>query len=117
MLGDTFNALFNTFGLNVGREKSLIGLTLLVLLPLCMLKNLSSLAPFSLLGIAGMLYTAVAMAIRFFDGSYSNPEAGFAMDVAENLRPVIGTKGASAVFSSNAFILICMLSTAYMARE
>lgn len=117
MLGDTFNALFTTVGLNVGRQASLIGLTVTVLLPLCLLKNLSSLAPFSLAGIAGMLYTAVAMAIRFFDGSYSNPESGFPLDVAKSLRPMIGDKGASAVFSSNAFILICMLSTAYMARE
>lgn len=117
MLGDTFNALFTTFGMNVGRQASLIGLTLIVLLPLCLLKNLSSLAPFSLAGIAGMLYTAVAMAIRYFDGSYSNPQSGFPLDVAASLRPVIGDKGASAVLSSNAFILICMLSTAYMARK
>lgn len=101
----------------MGRKASLIGLTVLVLLPLCLLKNLSSLAPFSLAGIAGMLYTAVAMGIRFLDGSYSSTDSGFAMDVAEHLRPAIGDKGASAVFSSNAFILICMLSTAYMARE
>lgn len=116
VLGDTFSALFTTIGMSVSRQTSLIGLTLVVLLPLCLLKNLSSLAPFSLAGIAGMLYTAVAMAIRYFDGSYSDPTSGFALDVAESLRPAIGTKGASAVFSSNAFILICMLSTAYMAH-
>jgi amino acid permease len=116
VLGDTFSALFTTFGMKVSREKALVGLTLTVLLPLCRLKSLSSLAPFSLAGIAGMLYTAVAMAVRYFDGSYANPDAGLAMDVAKSLRPAIGTKGASAVFSSNAFILICMLSTAYMAH-
>eukprot|EP00581_Thalassiosira_minuscula_P007088 CAMPEP_0183703404 /NCGR_PEP_ID=MMETSP0737-20130205/1155_1 /TAXON_ID=385413 /ORGANISM="Thalassiosira miniscula, Strain CCMP1093" /LENGTH=478 /DNA_ID=CAMNT_0025930147 /DNA_START=86 /DNA_END=1522 /DNA_ORIENTATION=- len=116
VLGDTFSALFKTFGMSVSREKALIGLTVTVLLPLCLLKNLSSLAPFSLAGIAGMLYTAVAMAIRFFDKSYASTDSGFAMDVAESLRPSIGTKGATAVFSSNAFILICMLSTAYMAH-
>jgi len=115
VLGDTFSALFETFGFSVSREKALVGLTLTVLLPLCKLKDLSSLAPFSLVGIAGMLYTALAMAVRFFDGSYA--EGGkLAADVAESLRPAIGTKGASAVFSSNAFILICMLSTAYMAH-
>jgi len=116
VLGDTFSALFRTFGLSVSREKALIGLTATVLLPLCMLKDLASLAPFSLAGIAGMLYTAVAMAIRFFDKSYANPESAFVLDMAENLKPALGDKGASAVFSSNAFILICMLSTAYMAH-
>lgn len=116
VLGDTFSALFKTFGFSVSREVSLTGLALTVLLPLCLLKNMSSLAPFSLAGIAGMLYTGGAMAIRFFDGSYANADSGFAMDVAESLRPSIGTKGASAVFSPNTFILICMLSTAYMAH-
>ena len=116
VLGDTFSALFKTFGFEVSRAVSLIGLTITVILPLCLLKDLSSLAPFSLAGIVGMFYTAVAMAIRFFDGSYSKADSGFAMDVAESLRPSIGSKGASAVFSSNAFILICMLSTAYMAH-
>lgn len=116
VLGDTFSALFKTLGVSVSREAALVGLTITVLLPLCRLKNLSSLAPFSLAGIAGMLYTALAMAIRYFDGSYSSPTSSLAMDVAKSLRPAIGTKGASAVFSSNAFILICMLSTAYMAH-
>eukprot|EP00579_Thalassiosira_antarctica_P001217 CAMPEP_0201871608 /NCGR_PEP_ID=MMETSP0902-20130614/4501_1 /ASSEMBLY_ACC=CAM_ASM_000551 /TAXON_ID=420261 /ORGANISM="Thalassiosira antarctica, Strain CCMP982" /LENGTH=478 /DNA_ID=CAMNT_0048397655 /DNA_START=38 /DNA_END=1475 /DNA_ORIENTATION=- len=116
VLGDTFSALFKTFGMSVSREAALVGLTVTCLLPLCLLKDLSSLAPFSLAGIAGMLFTAVAMAIRFFDGSYASADSGLAMDVAESLRPSIGTKGASAVFSSNSFILICMLSTAYMAH-
>ena len=116
VLGDTFSALFKTLGVSVSREAALVGLTVTVLLPLCRLKNLSSLAPFSLAGIAGMLYTALAMAIRYFDGSYSSSTSGLALDVAKSLRPAIGNKGASAVFSSNAFILICMLSTAYMAH-
>mmetsp|Transcript_28081 Transcript_28081/g.51339 ORF Transcript_28081/g.51339 Transcript_28081/m.51339 type:complete len:482 (+) Transcript_28081:108-1553(+) len=116
VLGDTFSALFKTIGMSVSREVAMIGLTLTVILPLCLLKNLSSLAPFSLAGIAAMLYMAVAMAIRFFDGSYASADSGLAMDLAESLRPTIGTKGASAVFSSNAFILICMLGTAFMAH-
>ncbi len=116
VLGDTFKALFQTLGFEVSREVSLLGLTSFILLPLCMLKNLSSLAPFSLAGIAGMLYTAAAMSVRYFDGSYADPTKGLALDVAEHLRPAIGIKGADAVFSSNAFILICMLSTSYMAH-
>jgi len=116
VLGDTFKSLTSTVGLNISREKCMIGLTLTVILPLCLLKNLSSLAPFSLLGIIGMLYTALAMTVRFLDGSYSDPTSGFAADVADSLKPSMGTKGASAVFSANALILICMLSTANMAH-
>ena len=116
VLGDTFSALFKTVGLPVSREVALMGLTVVVLLPLCLLKDLSSLAPFSLAGIAAMGYTVVAMAIRYFDGSYADANSELVQDIAESLRPAIGTKGGSAVFSSNAFILICTLSTAYMAH-
>ena len=86
------------------------------------MKNLSSLAPFSLAGIIGMMYTATAMALRYFGGAYKlaagedSPAGKFLADVSTNLQPVWGDKGASAVLSPNSFILICMLSTAYMAH-
>jgi Transmembrane amino acid transporter protein len=86
ILGTTFSSLFAGVGLTISSSTSLLGVTTLVLLPLCLLKNLSSLAPFSLLGSAGMVYTAVAMAIRYFGKA----------------------------FSPNAAILVAMLSTAYM---
>ena len=115
ILAETFQGIFQSFGLAAAtRTKSLIGLTLTVLLPLCQMKNLASLAPFSLLGIMAMLLTAVAMGLRFFDGSYALPDGKFLEGLAK--QPLFGSKGASAVFSPNAFILICMLSTAYMAH-
>ena len=42
-----------------------VDITGMTLLPLCLLKNLSGLAPFSLVGIGGMFYTSGAMAIRY----------------------------------------------------
>ena len=78
ILADTFQALAAGMGMALTRTQSLLGITSLVLLPLCFLKNLSSLAPFSLVGIAGMLYTTVAMAIRYFGGTYAlYPVANF----------------------------------------
>ena len=50
ILGDTFSSLAGGAGYVVSPTKSLLAVTSLVLLPLCLLKNLSSLAPFSLLG-------------------------------------------------------------------
>eukprot|EP00804_Cyclotella_cryptica_P021245 CCRYP_001528-RF/>CCRYP_001528-RF protein AED:0.06 eAED:0.06 QI:1223/0.5/0.4/1/0.75/0.6/5/238/322 len=116
ILADTIRALFMTAtGMEVTRTVALLGITSTTLLPLCLLKNLSSLAPFSLVGVAGMFYTAVAMAIRYFQGVYKL--AGkFLVDVAKNYQPQFGELGASAALSPNVFILICMLSTAYMAH-
>ena len=51
ILADTFRAIFASFGLVLSRTASLLGITSTILLPLCLLKNLASLAPFSLLGI------------------------------------------------------------------
>lgn len=116
ILADTFKALLATAGYNLSRTNTLFGITGFVLLPLCLLKNLASLAPFSLLGIIGMAYTTVAMALRYFGGQYKVPNGNFLPEVAQNFQPAFGSAGASSVLSSKSFILICMLSTAYMAH-
>lgn len=113
ILGDTFSSLFSSAGFSVSASTSLLGVTGLVLLPLCLLKNLSSLAPFSLLGSAGMIYTAIAMAIRYFGGAYKTG-GRFAKATAPHLAPNFGTAGASAALSPNTAVLVAMLSTAYM---
>jgi len=110
VLGDTFSKLLGTV-----RNPTLLVVTGVILLPLCLLKNLKSLAPFSLLGVMGMGFTALAMTVRFLDGSYS--EGGNLLGhVGTDLVPRFGDKGIVSVFSSNALILVCMLSTAYMAH-
>lgn len=115
ILADTFKALLSTVGVNLSRDVVLLGTTLTVLLPLCLLKNLASLAPFSLLGIIGMAYTTVAMAIRYFGGAYA-PGGKFVADIAPAMQPSFGSTGAAGVLDAKAFILISMLSTAYMAH-
>ena len=116
ILADTFKNLLSTLGYEFGRTNVLLGVTSVVILPLCLMKNLSSLAPFSLAGIIGMAYTAIAMAVRYFGPGYKLPDGKFLPDVAENLQPVFGSSGASAVISPSSFILISMLSTTYMAH-
>ena len=133
ILADTIRALLMTVGFETTRTVALLGITSTTLLPLCLLKNLSSLAPFSLVGIAGMFYTTIAMAIRYFGGAYklavpavkgskkvaavaAAPAGKYLADVATNYQPKFGTVGASGALSPNVFILICMLSTAYMAH-
>mmetsp|Transcript_5153 Transcript_5153/g.9121 ORF Transcript_5153/g.9121 Transcript_5153/m.9121 type:complete len:546 (-) Transcript_5153:44-1681(-) len=115
VLADTFSSLLET-----PRNETLLAVTLVVLLPLCLMKNLKSLAPFSLLGVMGMAYTALAMTIRFLDGSYAmiddTQQGEFIGQLAKHLRPKFGNLGMSSVFSPNALILVCMLSTAYMAH-
>jgi amino acid permease len=110
VLADTFSSLLGT----AERTKVLLGVTV-TLLPLCLLKNLSSLAPFSLVGVLGMAYTALAMSVRYVDGSYA-PGGKLLDQVPTILQPSFGDRGMTSVFSPSSLILVCMLSTAYMAH-
>mmetsp|Transcript_11598 Transcript_11598/g.17843 ORF Transcript_11598/g.17843 Transcript_11598/m.17843 type:complete len:491 (-) Transcript_11598:132-1604(-) len=114
ILADTCKALAATAGFMTTRTTSLLGITSLVLLPLCWLKNLSSLAPFSLVGIMGMVYTTIAMGVRYFGKAYALPGAKFLVE--QQFQPSFGSKGAASALDPSTFILICMLSTAYMAH-
>lgn len=116
ILGDTFVSLFSTAGMAASKVPVTLGLTGAVLLPLCLMKNLSSLAPFSLVGSLGMLYTAVAMMIRFFGKAYT-VSGKFGKDLSPALRPSFGTLGAEGILTPSAAILVGMLSTAYMVCE
>lgn len=113
VLADTFAGLL---GKPDSRTLVLVSLTTFLLLPLCWMKNLSSLAPFSLAGILGMAYTAVAMTVRYFDGSYTSPSGALRPLVIQALRPSFGSDGWKTVVKPSSLILLCMLSTAYMAH-
>jgi amino acid permease len=116
ILGDTFVSLLSTAGIASSKLPVTIGLTSAILLPLCLMKNLSSLAPFSLVGSLGMVYTAIAMTVRYVGKAYAMPGGKFATDIAPSLRPQFGTVGAQGILTPSAAILVSMLSTAYMAH-
>ena len=97
ILSNTTRAILQTIGTNhhihslmgITRGQCLIGLTIFVLLPLCLVKGLKALAPFSSVGAAGMIFTAIAMAIRYYDHSYD--EGGkFYDEIPESSRPQFG---------------------------
>lgn len=115
ILGDTFVSLLATAGFSVAKTPVLLALTSTVLLPLCLLKNLSALAPFSLVGSLGMIYTALAMVARYLAKSYTK-SGRFGTDCADALRPAFGSVGAKGILTPSAAILVGMLSTAYMAH-
>jgi len=126
VLADTFSALLRTSE----RTQVLSTLTIVILLPLCWLKDLASLAPFSLVGVLGMVFTGISMTKRYLDQSYvpgaivATKVVGDAVQhVYENkpllekvVSPVFGNLGWKAAWSPQSLILVCMLSTAYMAH-
>lgn len=113
ILADTIKNLLASIGIVATRTQSLMGVTGIVLLPLCLMKNLSSLAPFSLIGIIGMLYTTLIMGVRYFGGAYA-PGGKFL--ATASMAPVFGNAGAAAAVSAKTLILTSMLSNAYIAH-
>jgi amino acid permease len=78
ILGDIFTQLLNGVlspSLN-NRGTNIIVATLTVLLPLSLLKDLSSLAFTSILGFCSIVYTVAFMMFRYLDGSYSVARGG-----------------------------------------
>ena len=113
ILADIIRDLSSAVGLPVARSTALLGITLVALLPLSLLKNLAVLAPFSLMGLLAMAFTAIAMAIRYFDGSYDpNRNGRFLQDISDNLKPSFGTTGAMAAFHLSVLVFVCMISEA-----
>lgn len=117
ILSVTLPSLASSFlGVAITRTQALLGVTTLALLPLCLMKSLKSLGPFSLLGIMGMFYTSFAMFWRWFDGSYG-VSGRFVEDLPFDLSPRFGPpEDLSDLLNPNIFLLVSMLSTAYMAH-
>ncbi|CAM9295579.1 unnamed protein product, partial [Choristocarpus tenellus] len=115
IVGDVFQDIMKAFGAPAffaSRTNILCLISSVVLLPLCLLKDLSALSYTSIVGVAGTAYTAVVMAIRFFDGSYA---AGgkFLPMIAESSQPLFKGSGA---LNPMVFLLVSMLSTAFVAH-
>jgi amino acid permease len=113
VLSSTIPQLLGVVGVtSVTRRMALLGVTTTVLLPLCLLKSLSALAPFSLVGLTGLLYTAIVMTIRYLDGSYL-PGGVFSPNI-EHAIPRFGNH--LDLFSPTLFILASKIGNAFMAH-
>jgi len=119
IIGDSFAsmaALAKAPALLCKSNTWIIMLSVFVLLPLSLLRDLSSLAIGSVIGNAGTLYTALFMCLRLIDGSY---KAGgkYALAIAESARPVfMAPTAAKPLMNPAIFVLISMLSSAFLAH-
>jgi len=83
ILGDVFTPLLKQAGFPDqwnGRTSNIVTITIALLLPLSLIKDLSSLAFTSILGFAAILYTVLFIIVRAFDGSYKLPAGKFLQD-------------------------------------
>ncbi|CAM9368204.1 unnamed protein product, partial [Chrysoparadoxa australica] len=109
-LGDLFSSL-----LPYSRTECIIGITGLVLLPLCLLRDLSALSFSSLAGLAAVLYVTFFSVLRAVDGSYA--EGGrFLEGLPAASAPVAGKSSLFALCAGST-VLFSMLSTSFTAHS
>jgi hypothetical protein len=113
VIASTCQPLLQIMGLQLTKGETLAAISTLVLLPLCLREQLSSLAGFSAIGQIGTIVTAFTMALRYFDGSY-RPGGKYYDDVPDYFQPSFGDKGALAFFSPQSLIFISILSQGYV---
>jgi len=126
ILADTFQSLFQVFFKweSCTRTVALLVVTVVALLPLCLLKNLKVLAPTSIIGTIGFCMCAIVMVIRYFDGTYSMENNGrFIKDLPDHLKPsfiveVEGNTndGGSYILWPRLLFFLCMLNEAFVAH-
>eukprot|EP00747_Dinoflagellata_sp_TGD_P110209 gnl/TRDRNA2_/TRDRNA2_170895_c2_seq8.p1 gnl/TRDRNA2_/TRDRNA2_170895_c2~~gnl/TRDRNA2_/TRDRNA2_170895_c2_seq8.p1 ORF type:complete len:823 (-),score=143.47 gnl/TRDRNA2_/TRDRNA2_170895_c2_seq8:400-2628(-) len=117
VIADSFAKLAITFGLPAlfaSRNVVLASMTVGTLLPLCLLRDLSALAPASLLGCFGMFYTTGFMVFRYFEGSYA-VGGKFFQELA--IKPSFGPSGVDfASVSIQTLVLTASLAAAFIAH-
>ena len=92
VIGDTFadvlSALLSLPADTFDPHALLSGISLALLLPLCMLPSLAPLSIASLLGVVGIAGTAVAMLMRVVDGTYPTPFTSFSPSAGSGVASV-----------------------------
>jgi sodium-coupled neutral amino acid transporter 11 len=86
----------------------LLLITVTALLPLCLLKNLDALAPYSTLGMGAVLTALLCMTIRYIDGSYV-PDGTYYNDIDPMYQPQFGQSAHP--WSVAALPFLCMVFT------
>mmetsp|Transcript_85942 Transcript_85942/g.188772 ORF Transcript_85942/g.188772 Transcript_85942/m.188772 type:complete len:480 (-) Transcript_85942:64-1503(-) len=119
VIGESYSRIFHYFGFMgvfAGKQSVLIAITLMVLVPLCLQRDLSILSYTSLIGICGEFSVVVFMQVRYVDGSY-DVGGRYYEEIAEKYRPEFGPNGVDYWGTSAAtFVLLSTLSTAFIAH-
>lgn len=119
ILGDCLSLILQPLGLPsivASRSSSLLLLTAGVLLPLCRMKSLASLAKFAALGVLSNVYICLFVVLRFFDSSYrSGGTFWSAAPVAPKFAELSGSTWSTALTPS-VTVLLSILGTAFLAH-
>mmetsp|Transcript_101477 Transcript_101477/g.262907 ORF Transcript_101477/g.262907 Transcript_101477/m.262907 type:complete len:550 (+) Transcript_101477:2-1651(+) len=115
VLADSGSSLAAAAGLPLplaSRSSALLAIAGGLLVPLSFLESCSQLKFTSVLGVCGVMYYIVAIAIRYFQGAYM-PGGTFHSLISPHLQPSFGATGGS-VWSPKTLVLMSILTAAYV---
>jgi len=119
IVGDMFSSIAKLAGLPAAFTSSNVWIGILsatVLLPLSLMRDLSSLAVGSIVGTAGTVYTMLFIFLRLFDGSYAAGGKFHALIPAASQPSFYAPTAAKPLFNPGMFVLLSMLSSAFLAH-
>lgn len=118
-MGDIFTSLSSAAGfggLFAKRWFVLVSMSTGILLPLCLLEDLSALQFSSIMGVVGIAYTVLFHFIRFIDGSYQ-PNSDMLNHVLDKMRPNFPSPKIKAwSIHSGSLVLINMFCVAFLSH-
>lgn len=118
ILGDVFTPLLAQAGLPDswnGRTSNILAITVALLFPLSLIKDLSALAFTSILGFSAIMYTVVFIIIRALDGTYKVGSGKFVTDGVIQALPSF-EKSSLWRFDFSSLVLASNLGLAYIAH-
>jgi len=119
IIGDTFASIAKLAGAPAVLASSnawILILSVFVLLPLALLRDLSSLAVGSVIGTSGTCYTALFIFKRLLDKSYAAGGKFFGAIPKEVQPAFFAPTAAKPLINSGMFVLLSMLSSAFLAH-
>ena len=108
ILSQSLRFVLRGFGLYLSTPQCLLIIAVVALLPLCLMKNMDALAPFSAFGMAAVFLALGCMVARYLDGSYQ-PGGEFDDQIKEEYRPSFGKESNPLSFAVMPFV--CMAFT------
>ena len=93
VVSQSLQLFLQSIQINWTRQACLLFVTIFGILPLCMMRNLHSLAPFSAVGILAIVFTLAVTIIRYIDGSYDMDGGIYVQDIPiERAQQSFGTR-------------------------
>jgi len=114
ILSQSLRFVLRGLGIYLNIPQCLLIIAVVALLPLCLMKNLDALAPFSAFGMVAVFMALGCMVVRYLDGSYL-PGGEFFDQIPVSDRPEFGTESRSLSFNIMPFV--CVAFTRYVFKN